>query len=156
MTEQNWSSLIDFSKIPRGAIAGKEDHEIEAMAQTQRSDSNDHNLCPRLSDDIEKELNEAEISMRNKETVVLTERYIKMFCNFLSENDLSTELCNMPTDILNDYLRFFHSKLLTKEGNFYSPTTLLCIRCALQRHFTDLGKKSISQRMPNLALQILC
>ena len=31
--DQNWDTLIDFSKLPSGIISGKEGHEIEAMVK---------------------------------------------------------------------------------------------------------------------------
>lgn len=163
--EENWSSLIDFSKIPGGIISGKEGKEIESIAQQtmkrddeimiaqQTMEKDDDSMIAQqtmgnddfsdLDESIIKEMDQAEQLAQNHKTVAQTNHYGKMFCDFLKENKLNCDISKMPITCLNNYLRYYYSKLKTKTGEFYSPSTLLCIRCSLNRFFNtaSINKK---------------
>jgi hypothetical protein len=54
---------------------------------------------------------------------------------FLSSNNLSPNVLQLPPKILNDYLRYFYSQLRTQDNQFYAPASLICIRAAIHRYF---------------------
>ena len=49
----------------------------------------------------------------------------------------------MPKTYLAQYLRYFYANLKKKDGSFYSPATLLCIRSSINRYLTssEVGQK---------------
>jgi len=121
MSDQNWETLIDFSKIPSGCITGLEGNQVVKLAKQTMSKTEDD--FPNLDDAIIEELNRSEDLLKNKFTSSQTDRYANMFESFLKEHNLSVDLKNMPDLILNDYLRYFYSKLKTKDDAYYSPST---------------------------------
>lgn len=131
MENQNWNAMLDFSKIPGGIISGLEGSAIQRLA------NNTNNEFIELDDKIQEAMQKAEEIVQNKFTNNQTNHYSSMFTKFLTDQNLSTDLKNMSNSYLNDYLRFFYSKLRTKDGSFYSPSTLLCIRSSLNRFFNS-------------------
>ena len=87
--DQNWESLIDFSKLPSGLISGKEGFEIENIAKSTTSNIAQY---PELNKSIIEELEKSENILKNVNTVDQTERYVNQFFSYLREN-------NLPTDI---------------------------------------------------------
>ena len=53
-------------------------------------------------------------------------RTVERFKTFLKENDLDENIERLPVKILNDYLRYFYSKLKTKDGKLYAPKSSIC------------------------------
>lgn len=90
-----------------------------------------------LSNDQKDELICIEDSSVASSTKIHTNIYVKRFREFLNDNSLYTKFEELDTCTLNDYLGFFYSKLRTKNGEFYSPKTLICIRAAIHRHLTS-------------------
>ena len=140
-SSQNWSSLIDFSKIPGGIITGLEGAEIEMLGEKSMGEVAEEEL----DEEVVAEMDRIEQLANNKGTAVQTERYGAMFIHFLKENNLNYNLKNMQNEQLNNYLRFFYSKLRTKSGDLYSTSSLLSIRCSLNRYFnSNVLKKNIN------------
>ena len=42
----------------------------------------------------------------------------------------------IPITALDTYLRYFYSELKAKEGGFYAPASLVCIRAGIQSLFS--------------------
>ena len=136
MDNQNWTSLIDFSKLKNNMISGLEGKDVEKEAQKSIGVINvaEKDTYPDLPDEVEKEIEKCNQILKNKKTEEQTDHYAKLFKSFLSENNLPANLENMPMSTLNRYLRFFYYKIRTKQGTLYSPSTLLCMRSAINRH----------------------
>lgn len=83
-------------------------------------------------------LNELERKMVPQSTENQTKRYSKMFRDFLNSRKLDCDFETIPNNILCDNLRLFYETLRSKEGLFYSPKTLICIRAALQRYLSSV------------------
>ena len=49
----------------------------------------------------------------------------------------------VPKSILDTYLRFYYSSLRTKDGRFYAPKSLICIRASIHRYF-QLNRPSVN------------
>ena len=90
-----------------------------------------------LSDEEEQKLVELEASSNSVATDKQTKTWVTKFKEFLKSRDLSTSFETVPKRVLNDYLRAFYAQLRTKEGSFYAPASLICIRAALHRHLTS-------------------
>lgn len=68
--------------------------------------------------------------------IVLNELVLrKRFNEFASVKKLSTNLQTIPIRILDNYLRFFYSDLKTKEGKYYTLTSLIYFRAAIRSMF---------------------
>ena len=135
--EENWNSLIDFRYIKDGIISGKSASEIEKIAIVTTGAENYDEEFPDLEEDIIRTLNETEKMLENKNTSQQTNYYTKMFNDFLTKNNLSTDFKKIPTNILDNYLRFFYASARSKNNSLYSPATLLCIRSSLNRFFNS-------------------
>jgi site-specific recombinase XerD len=94
---------------------------------------------PDLSETELRELEELEKKTVPLATESQTKRYVDMFRNFLSEKQLCTQFEKVPDRFLCNYLRFFYSQLRMKNGDFYSPSTLICVRSAIHRHLTSVS-----------------
>ena len=46
----------------------------------------------------------------------------------------------MPNNTLNQYLRFYYYRLKRKDGQPYSPASLICIRAGIQRYMNIILK----------------
>lgn len=66
-----------------------------------------------------------------------TNYYVNKFKIFLRERKLCDEIGRSPPRILNDYLRLLYSQLRTNTQDFYSPSTLVCIRASIHRYLTS-------------------
>ena len=80
---------------------------------------------PGVHEEIQKEMDEIEKQSIPKSTQTATVNHVKKFKSFLKENNLSTDIENMPIKFLADYLRFFYFKLKYKDGSSYSPRSLV-------------------------------
>jgi len=96
-----------------------------------------------LAPEIEAELNFAEKLMKNKSTEQKTRENVNRFKTFLAENGYSQEIENMPSYFLDHYLRHFYSSLKKSDGTLYAPSTLLCIRSAINRHLSNFRPVNI-------------
>ena len=154
----DWTFLINFANIPGGLISGKSASEVEEIAKKsiERMD-NPNDIFPPVGDDdisllfelkdlapeIEAELNIAEELMKNKSTEHKTRENVTRFKTFLAENGYSQEIENMPSYFLDQYLRHFYSSLKKSDGTLYAPSTLLCIRSAINRHLSNFRPVNI-------------
>ena len=94
---------------------------------------------PDLSDTQIKDLEELEKKNIPFTTDIQTKRYVRMFKEFLDEKDLCSQFEKVPDALLCNYLRLFYSQLRMKNGEFFSPSTLICIRAAIHRHLTSVS-----------------
>ena len=62
---------------------------------------------------------------------------MKKFKEFLSRNELTTEIEHLPEEVLATYLRLFYFKLRTVDGKYFSPSSLVGIRASIQRYMTS-------------------
>lgn len=140
------SSLLNLNNIPNHQLSGNDTNELDWITQ----ESNDRFLIE-LSDEFINFINDAETTSipqsvmdeldemeRNsipKSSMKQMENTVKRFTSFLCEKKLSTNLKDIPVNILNNYLRYFYAQLRTQNGSYYAPPSLICIRAALHRHF---------------------
>jgi len=92
---------------------------------------------PDLSPEVDAYLKQMEKQAIPKSTAVQNKRIVDRFRLFLRENKFCSDFENVPTPILNNYLRLFYSSLRKKDGTLYAPQSLICFRAALQRHLTS-------------------
>lgn len=81
-------------------------------------------------------LNEMEIEEVPRSTKSHTKAYAQKFKSFLVSKQLPDCIETMPLRYLNQYLRLFYASLRKDDGNYYSPSTLACIRAAINRYLT--------------------
>ena len=63
-----------------------------------------------------------------------TTKYTLLFKKFLIKANLNPNFETLRREVLADYITWFYTSLRTRNGHFYAPATLLCIRAAIQRH----------------------
>lgn len=153
ISDQNWTSLIDFQKIQGGAISGLEGHEIEKLLRRETDievmpDITDHiNIDEAVFAELEREMyykdldgeiksqmDQAELDGIPQSTKFSTKHHVDKFKNFLSKNNLPNDIESMPVKYLAQYLRFYYFSLKTKDGELYSPNSLIGIRASIQRY----------------------
>lgn len=100
-------------------------------------------LNEELSSEIMEELNQLEKDSVPKSSQKQTDSTINRLKGFLKQHNLSDDLINLPPKILNDYLRYFYSQLRTKDGKFYTPSSLVCFRAAIQR-FLNVNRPGVN------------
>lgn len=102
----------------------------------------DDTSYPDLSDEIMREIAKTEEDAKNKRTSDQTKQYVSKFKSFLRDEKLPTNIEEMPVKYLSQYLRFWYSKLSRQDGNFYSPSTLICMRAGIHRYLSaDIGRQ---------------
>lgn len=139
--------------MPNGLISGLEDEEIGELIDIQHlirddptffDDSHDFDNIPccsstkdlkdnGITNEIKGKLDTLQSSSIPHTTAEHQKRYSNKFIQFLKDKKLSTDLTNLPTTEIADYLRYFYSELRANDGKLYSPATLICIRAALFR-----------------------
>lgn len=139
-----------MDNIPGGMISGL-DEELLTFVTEESSERFVHEISSAfynelaaiekmdkvLSDEEEQKLVELEASSNSVATDKQTKMWVTKFKEFLESRGLSTSFEAVPKRVLNDYLRAFYAQLRTKEGCFYAPASLICIRAALHRHLTS-------------------
>ena len=65
-----------------------------------------------------------------------TVSYSTKFKEFLRSKSLPDSIETMPIRFLNQYLRLWYSSLRKIDGSYYSPSSLACIRAAVNRYLT--------------------
>ena len=93
-----------------------------------------------ISNEVLEELDKIERSGIPQSSLKQMESTVKRFTNFLSSKNLSSDIKEVPVSILNNYLRYFYSELRTQDGLYYAPSSLICFRAALHRHFLFIRK----------------
>lgn len=165
-----WTGLIDFSKIKGNAICGLDDKQIEEIVRFQQGitefDDNSNTLefdidrrndKPQTSSDLDA-LEEYAVP---KSTLYQQKRFSGIFTDFLKAKNYTQDLTLLSKRDVSDILREFYSELRNKDGGYYSPTTLNCIRAAISRYFINILKldfniiRDIEFTSPNLILKAM-
>ena len=141
------SSLLNLSNAPNNIISGLDDEMVAWVTE----ESNERYLAEMASavvenlnqeettyfevtDDVDRELDRIEKEAIPTSTKKQTENYVNKFRRFLQENNLSINFEEVPTRILNDYLRFFiQSSEKVMAGCIHLPHW-----CASVQPFTDI------------------
>ena len=140
-------SLINFSNIPGNQISGLNDEMLAWVTEesnervleeisTSFLQSLDDITLSEIPEDVQKELDQIEKDSIPKTSVKQMNEAIERFKSFLREKSFSTDLLGIPIVLLNTYLRYFYSELRTRNGNFYAPASLVCIRAGINRYFS--------------------
>ena len=104
---------------------------------------NEEEASETITSDILKELDDLEKESIPRSSLKQMNNEISRLKTFLSGKKLSTEILKVPTSILDIYLRFYYSSLRTKDGRFYAPKPLICIRASIHRYF-QLNRPSVN------------
>ena len=121
-------ALIDFANVPGNIISGLSTEEFERVAaESMRSNCSNSEEVVDLTDEQREILCDLEKSNAPLSTSKQTRLHVDKFRNFLRTKELTVNFENVPNETLNDYLRLFYSALVTKDGNFYSPSSLICV-----------------------------
>ena len=138
-------SLLNLENVPQSEISGLDSETLDFVTR----ESNERYLSeidfstflnepmPELSPEVDAYLKHLEKQAIPKSTAVQNKRIVDRFRLFLRENKFCSDFENVPTPILNNYLRLFYSSLRKKDGTLYAPQSLICFRAALQRHLTS-------------------
>jgi len=144
-------ALLDMANIPEQTISGVSDELLEWL-QVQSGtrfvseisndflsmlNENDTNIPPDIEREIDVKLKNLEEEAIPRSTEAQTRRYVDKFKQFLREKKLCPEFEKAPDEILNNYLRYFYSSLKKEDDTYYSPSTLVCIRAAIQRFLSS-------------------
>lgn len=153
----SWSGMIDFTALNNNMISGLENHEIQEICDVQELLRNDPSIIDETFDlidlniphkdkdadipqeglpiEIKDKMNQLQESAIPTSTAYQTKKWSASFLSFLREKGLKDNFTQMPSPLLDEYLGFFYSELRTKDGNYYSPASLNCIRASLFRYF---------------------
>lgn len=130
---------IDFSMISTNMISGLEEKEIAEICGVQAMLRNDPHLVLEDFNDIPAEIEESldklEMEAIPTSTANQEKKWLKEFVNFLQNKELSSSFDVMTKGELADRLRYFYAELKTKKGEYYSKSSLSCIRAGLYRYF---------------------
>lgn len=149
--------IIDMKKFPNEAISGLSLSQInEIMSEDPIfTDMDEHfgtffddinninNTIPDIPEDIVSVLNETENNMKPMSSAKQEKQHTEKLISFLSEKNLQCDLKTIEEERLNNYLRYFYHELRTKNGRFYSPTSLKCIRAGIHRHINQTLNRKI-------------
>ena len=138
---------MNFDNIPNGMISGLSSDMLDFVTEMSNT-RHVHELDERfyhelqtteypdciLTEQEEEELIKLEKSAQPTSTQNQTKKWVNLFKDFLTEKELCPDFERIPSQLLNDYLRLFYSHLKKKDGTFYAPASLICIRAALHRH----------------------
>lgn len=131
----NWP-LLDFSKFPNEAISGQTLSQINAiMSDTELSE---------IPQDVLDMLNQTENSMKPTSSINQEKHHVQKLLMFLSSKNIECDLNTISEESLNNYLRYFYHELRTKNGQYYSPASLKCIRAGIHRHITQALNRNIN------------
>lgn len=145
--------MLNLANIPNNEISGLGTNDLEWVTAESNcryvqeisddfirylNDEEDDLSVEEVSEEMKKQMDSLELEGIPPSTLKQTNDNVTRFVNFLNDKHLSTDLCRIPVNILNDYLRYFYSQLRTRDGRFYAPATLICIRAALHRHFLSI------------------
>ena len=134
----SWNGLLDFDRIPGGMISGLNESEIQTLIDDWSTfDGIENNSNFSLPDDIKAEMDAMETAEETDSCKIHVRQYVKKFKDFLVEKNLSPEIESMEVPMLAEYLRYFYSSLKKKDGGFFSPSSLGCIRAAIHRYLTS-------------------
>jgi hypothetical protein len=138
-------SLLNLANVPNGEISGLDSETLDFVTRESNQrylaeidlSSFENEPLPDLSPELDDYLRNLEREFIPKSTSDQNKRAVNRFRLFLQENKLCTEFENVPTSILNNYLRLFYASLRKKDGKLYAPQSLICFRAALHRHLTS-------------------
>ena len=155
VTEMSWSGMIDFKTLNNNMISGLESHEIQEICDVQELLINDPSIIDETFDSIDLNIphkdNDNDIQPEDKglpieikdkmnqlrksaipiSTAYQTKKWSASFLSFLREKGLNDNFTQMSSSLLDEYVGYFYSELRKKDGNYYSPASLNCIRASL-------------------------
>jgi len=138
MAERAPEGFINFDNIPGNIISGLSATQVEELARRSMDVSTDGSAGDvTLNEDQIDFLRQLENESIPSSTASQTKRHIDKFRKFLISKELTPQFEEVSNTLLNDYLRLFYASLTTKHGALYSPSSLICIRAAIQRHLTS-------------------
>ena len=120
--------LLNFDNIPDIA-----DNEITGVPDTLlewiTAESEHYRGCyQEVNEEIFEQLRMAEQGIAPLSTVYQTKAHVTRFKTFLKEKKLYTNIETVPDSILSNYISYFSFSLRTKKNEFYSSSSLVCIR----------------------------
>lgn len=146
--------LIDLSLFPNGLISGLTMDEISATLDWQdverlvqeqlRSDTDEEfsdleALFAETPDCLEERLRHLEAEASAQGTRKHDVQYLNEFRKFMDKYpQVYVDESTCDTATLNKTLQYFYATLQRRDGGAYSPSTLVCIRASLFRHFMRL------------------
>lgn len=145
-------SLLNLYNVPGQMISGMDGNLLDWVTDQSNyrfldelNCSFDNNLLQiendievvDLSNEIQEALNKIEKDSIPASTKSQMQRHTLKFRKFLEDKNLDTRFENVPSTILNKYLRYFYSELSKEDGTPYAPASLICIRASIQRHLTS-------------------
>lgn len=89
---------------------------------------------PDLSIETLQELENTEKEYENSKTREQTQMYVNKFKSFLKSENLPSSIESMPEKYLCQYLRLWYSKTKKQDGSLYAPSSMICMRAAIQRY----------------------
>ena len=142
-------SLINLANVPNNQISGLTDEMlnwvtnesgeryITELTKSFEDKLNEIEVYEDVDEETLKTLREAESKIVPQSTQKQTKNHIKRFKEFLLMKNLSDKIETVPLPILGNYLSFFYYSLETKDGNPYSPASLICFRASIQRYLNS-------------------
>ena len=137
---------LNLENIPGKQISGLDTNELEWVTEESSDrflkelskdflDFLEGSTYTEIQQDILKELDELEKQgIPNSSQKQMNEAIVRLK-SFLQEKSLSPDILRVPIGILDTYLRYFYSELKTKDGKYYAPASLVCIRAGIHRYF---------------------
>lgn len=110
---------------------------IELFDDVNINDIPDDQYLKDLEPDVILDLNQLEKNNSNKNTASQTQYYVDKFKLFLTSQKLPETIETMPVRYLSQYLRLWYAKSTKCNGEPFSPSTLVCMRAAIQRYLNS-------------------
>jgi integrase len=95
------------------------------------------NDCLDLPTTVLNDMNQLEEDSAPQRTLQQTKKYSERFRSFLRSKNLPSNFEEIPDRYLSQYLRYFYSELRQENGEFFSPSSLICIRAGIHRRLTS-------------------
>ena len=155
-TSKKKYTFVDFSKKGFGRISDMSDNIVSHNAVAARGNIcavvNHENLVPPPQNTSA--ANEPEVRKRfvkvtednisaikerrfEKNTALNTNWGVKIFQDWLRENDINLEFPSMSPSDLDELLARFYVEVRKVDGSFYSKPSYTCLRAAIQRYIQN-------------------
>uniref|UniRef100_A0A1I8GYK9 Aminopeptidase n=1 Tax=Macrostomum lignano TaxID=282301 RepID=A0A1I8GYK9_9PLAT len=152
--------LLNLSKFPNEMISGLSTNEIDDILNEPDNlpesaiDREEEDLLEALFKkipdeeaellELEQLVSEIEDTAASKSVTKATEYYVGKLQSFMENHpSVQRDLATSTPREIDSLLRYFYGSLRKRNGEYFAPATLICIRAALYRHFMSTRRINI-------------
>uniref|UniRef100_A0A1I8FY32 Core-binding (CB) domain-containing protein n=1 Tax=Macrostomum lignano TaxID=282301 RepID=A0A1I8FY32_9PLAT len=129
--------LNEPDNLPESAIDREEEDLLEALFK--KIPDEEAELL-----ELEQLVSEIEDTAASKSVTKATEYYVGKLQSFMENHpSVQRDLATSTPREIDSLLRYFYGSLRKRNGEYFAPATLICIRAALYRHFMSTRRINI-------------